>query len=222
MKPYYEEDNIQIFLGDCLEIMPALCLNFDLVLTDPPYGKQWARGKHGIGTVKKVNEKLENVNWDKFIPSKEYFDEIFRISKEQIIFGGNYFTDYLYPSNCWLVWDKRGDFKRGKQIPFADCELAWTSFKRTVKKYTLRIQGFVNDSKDIRVHPTQKPSEVIREIVNDFSSKGDIILDPFLGSGTTLVVCKELNRRGIGIEISKKYCELAISRLHNTQKDMFL
>ena len=213
----------QIICGDCLEVMKELPdKSVDLVVTDPPYGKQWARGRFGIGWVKKVNEKRERVNWDKTIPTKIYFDEMIRVSKNQIIFGGNYFTEYLSPSNCWIVWDKRGNFKRGTQIPFADCELAWTSFNRTIKKYTLRIQGFVNDSKDIRVHPTQKPTEIIEEIINDFSNKDDIILDPFLGSGTTAVACKELGRRYIGIEISPEYCEIARRRVNAISELLFV
>jgi site-specific DNA-methyltransferase (adenine-specific) len=223
IKPYYEEDGIIIYNNDCLEIMPQLKdKSVDLVLTDPPYGKQWARGKNGIGVLKDKNEKFENVSWDTSIPTKEIFGEIFRISKNQIIFGGNYFTEFLPPSNCWIVWDKLGELKLGKQIPFAHCELLWTSFKKTVRKYTLRQQGFINDSKDTREHPTQKPTELIKQILIDWNDNTNIIFDPFLGSGTTLVACKELGRRGIGIEISEKYCEIAVKRLRNTQKEMFI
>ena len=212
---------ITLIHGDCLEEMKKMPdKSVDLVLTDPPYGKQWARGKHGIGELKTKNEKLENVSWDKTIPSKKVFNEIFRISKNQIIFGGNYFTDYLPPSNCWIVWDKLGELKLGKQIPFAHCELVWTSFKKTVRKYTLRSQGFIKDTKDARVHPTQKPSELLKWIVRDFSKENDIILDPFMGSGTTGVACKELGRNFIGIEIAEKYYEIAQKRIANTQRSM--
>jgi len=204
----------KIICGDCLEAMKDIPdKSIDLVLTDPPYGKQWARGKHGIGKLKNKNEKFENLNWDKKIPTKKMFDEMFRVSKNQIIFGGNYFTEFLPPSNCWIVWDKLGDLRLGKQIPFAHCELAWTSFNKTVKKYTLRSQGFINDTQDIRVHPTQKPSELFMSIIEDFSEENDLILDPFLGSGTTAVACKQLKRNYIGIEISPEYCKIAEERL---------
>ena len=137
----------KIYNADCLELMkqlPDKCI--DLVLTDPPYGKKPLRKtdtSNGIG-VASVNFKVGEDNWD-IKPTAEYFNEIIRISKNQIIFGGNYFTDILQPSNCWIVWDKigSGNFKN----PFADCELAWTSFNSVIKKYTCVQQGFVNEDK---------------------------------------------------------------------------
>ncbi len=203
-----------VICGDCIQVMRGMDDNsVDLVLTDPPYGKKWARGKHGIGELKSKNELLENVAWDDKIPSAEVFSEIMRVSKNQIIFGGNYFTAHLPPSNCWLVWDKLGDLKLGKQIPFAHCELAWTSFRRTVKKYTCRSQGFIKDTKDVRVHPTQKPSEIFTQIIEDFTEKGNLILDPFFGSGTTGVAAVRMGRHFIGIEISPDYCTIAEKRI---------
>ena len=213
---------IKLILGDCLEEMKKIPdKSIDLVLTDPPYGKQWARGKNGIGVLKDKNEKFENVAWDNKIPPKEIFDEMFRISKNQIIFGGNYFTEFLPPSNCWIVWDKLSTLKLGKQIPFAHCELLWTSFRITVRKYTLRQQGFINDSKDIREHPTQKPSELLKAILIDFSKQGELICDPFMGSGTTGVAAKELGRNFIGIEIEPKYFKIAKNRINQTIKSLF-
>lgn len=211
---------IEIWNDDCLNVLKNMPdKSVDLVLTDPPYGKMWTRGKNGIG-VDKISNENDKTTWD-IKPTKEVFDEIMRVSKNQIIFGGQYFTDILLPSNCWIVWDKRGNFPRGEQIPFADCELAWTSFNKTIKKYTLVVQGFVNESKDERVHPTQKPSEMIQNILKDFSKETDTILDPFMGSGTTGVACANLNRNFIGIEISKRYCEISeerIMRVLNQQK----
>ena len=168
---------IKLILGDCLGEMKKIPdKSIDLVLTDPPYGKQWARGKNGIGELKDKNEKFESVSWDKNIPSKEVFSEIFRISKNQIIFGGNYFTDFLPPSNCWIVWDKLGDLKLGKQIPFAHCELAWTSLNKTVKKYTLRSQGFIKDTKDVRA-AQKKSDERMAELNLHFVEKiNEVIL----------------------------------------------
>jgi site-specific DNA-methyltransferase (adenine-specific) len=202
-----------IYNCDCLEAMKLMPdKSVDLVLTDPPYGKMWTRGVNGIGILKDKNEDDKTL-WDKQIPSREYFDEMFRVSKNQIIFGGNYFTEYLPPSNCWLVWDKLGDLKLGEQIPFAHCELVWTSFNKTVKKYTLRQQGFINDNDEKREHPTQKPTPLIGAILKDFSNENDLILDPFLGSGTTAKACQELKRNFIGIEISPEYCKIAENRL---------
>lgn len=211
-KDGWESGINQVWLGDCLEAMKLIPdKSVDLVLTDPPYGKMWTRGINGIGVLKDKNEDDKTL-WD-IKPTKEVFDEIIRVSKNQIIFGGNYFTNYLSPSNCWIVWDKLGDLKLGKQIPFAHCELAWTSLNKTVKKYTFRSQGFIKDTKDERVHPTQKPTELFSEIIKDFSNEGDIIYDPFLGSGTTAVAAKQLKRNFIGIETSPTYCKIAEERL---------
>ena len=200
----------EIICGDCLDIMkdwPDKCV--DLVLTDPPYGKKYARGKHGWGVCDN-RPAAQDVRWDKK-PTSEIFDLMRRISQEQIIFGGNYFTDKLPPTNSWIFWDKIG-ITPNKSV-FADGELAWTSFNRVVKKYTLRVMGFINDSKDERQHPTQKPSELFLQIVQDYSQPCDLILDPFCGSGTTCVAAKMLGRRYIGIDISKEYCEIALQRL---------
>lgn len=191
----------EVVLGDCLEIMKQYPDNhFDLLLTDPPYGKKASKGTNGFGSAK--NRQYDE-DWDTKPPSQEYFDEIVRISKNQIIFGGNYFTDKLPPSNCWIVWDKIGQHKFDN--PFADCELAWTSFNKVVKKYTVVQQGFVKDDKEPTVHPTQKPSKLLRQIIRDFAKEGDTIFDPFAGSGSTLRAAKDLGFHAEGVEIQEKY-----------------
>lgn len=206
----------QLFLGDCLEKLKEIPdKSVDLVLTDPPYGKKWARGLNGIGVVKKKNEKFENLFWDSETPNKVYFEQILRVGKSVLIFGGNYFTDVLPISNCWLVWDKRGETPRGQQIPFADCELIWTNLNKTIKKYVCVNQGFIRDSKDERLHPTQKPTELILDILKDFSKENDLILDPFMGSGTTGVAALKLQRRFIGIEINPEYFAIAEKRIND-------
>lgn len=200
----------QIIHGDCLSVMkswPDNCV--DLVLTDPPYGKKYARGKRGWGVCNN-RPKYKDVQWD-IKPTVKVFNEINRMSTNQIIFGGNYFTDILSPSNGWIFWDKIGTTVN-KSV-FTDGELAWTSFNRVIKKYTLRMMGFINDSKDVRQHPTQKPLELFLEIVRDYSEPTDLILDPFCGSGTTCVAAKMLGRNYIGIDISKEYCEIARMRI---------
>ena len=215
MKILSENPKIEIWNDDCLNVLKTMPdKSVDLVLTDPPYGKKWTRGSNGIGISKDQNEN-DSLGWDK-IPDKTYFDEMLRIGKKVIIWGGNYFTNFLYPSNCWLVWDKRGNFPRGEQIPFADCELAWTSENKTVKKFTLISQGFVSDVKEERCHPTQKPEELFKWCIKQFSKENDLILDPFMGSGTTGVACANLNRNFIGIEISEKYCQIAEERIMRT------
>ena len=213
--PYYSEDNgnIEIYLGDCLTLMKDIPdESIDLVLTDPPYG---IGADKGVGGGIQKGRKYEG-NWD-VRPQKEYFSEILRISKQAIIFGGQCFTDLLPQNNHWIVWDKTGEIKFNN--PYSGAELAWTNIiKNTVKKYVIIQAGFIAQEKD-RWHPTQKPVALIRAILRDYECQ--TVLDPFLGSGTTLIACKELNRRCIGIEISEKYCEVAKRRLINTQKNMF-
>lgn len=157
----------KITLGDSLEILkqlPDKCI--DLVLTDPPYGIKCDGGSYGLGVKpKEVTKK----NWDDKIPDKVYFDEMFRVSKNQIIFGGNYFTKYLTPTKSWIVWDKIGELKLENN--FSQCELIWTSLKNVTKKITFIQQGFINDDKEenkFRFHPTQKPLRLIERILRDY------------------------------------------------------
>jgi site-specific DNA-methyltransferase (adenine-specific) len=207
---------IKLILGDCLTEMRKMPYkSVDLILTDPPYGinshsKNASRGKLAIA---KDYGKCE---WDKQIPHKQIFDEMFRVSKNQIIFGGNYFVEYLTNSPCWIFWDKDNGAN-----DFADGELAYTSFKSAVRKIKWRWNGMLQEDmkhKDIRVHPTQKPVGVMKWLLNKYSSQEHTILDPFLGSGTTAVACKELNRNCIGIEISPEYYKIAEQRIRNTSE----
>lgn len=187
---------------------------FDLILTDPPYGLNIA--KSGCLSIKGASSKQRKFTpskWDKK-PEKSLFDKMLSVSKNQIIWGGNYFTDYLYPSKCWLVWWKKDGLPRGT---FADCELAWTSFNQPSQVFNSRWHGFIRDSKEKRYsHPTQKALDVMKWCIENFSKPGDIILDPFVGSGTTCVAAKQLGRKYIGIDISEEYCKIAKERLNET------
>ena len=193
----------------------------DLVIADPPYGIKRDKGFGGFrgfrGFGKQIaSRRYENDNWDDKRPDKIYFDEILRIGKLVMIFGGNFFADILPRTTHWIVWDKLNTMPT-----FSDCELIWTNSKRkSVKKITHLYNGLIG-KEEWRVHPTQKPVALMKKIIADYSKNSDTILDPFLGSGTTLVACKELGRRGIGIEISEEYCKIAINRLKNTQKLLF-
>ena len=195
--------------GDCLELMKEFPdKSIDVIITDPPYGKKADRGTNGFGSAK---NRIYKGGWDSKIPEKAVFDEMFRIAKNVIIFGGNYFAHYLPPSKCWIFWDKKGDiaFKN----PFADGELIYTTFTKPVKKIVFRQQGFITDSKDRRYHPTQKPSELVQTLIEQFSDEGDIILDPFLGSGTTAIAAVKTNRHYIGFELDPNYFDIACKRL---------
>ena len=218
LPPYYQDDYVTIYNCDSLTAIVALRPSRDniIMITDPPYGKQFARGKNAIGRVKEVNEKFENLEWDKATPSKEYFDAMFNSSRHQIVFGANYFWENFYSTNGLIIWDKVVDFNN-EASPFADCELAWTSFNKVAKIYRLRNQGFVTDVKEEKQHPTQKPEALMIKILEDYTTQADIICDPFMGSGTTLVAAKSLGRKAIGMEINQKYCEIAVKRLSYLQ-----
>jgi site-specific DNA-methyltransferase (adenine-specific) len=202
----------KIYNVDCLEFMrtlPDKC--FDLVLTDPPYGLGDRLGNGG-GKNKNMKSRLLYVesDWDDELPANEIFEQIFRISKNQIICGGNYFS--LPPSRCFISWDKL------QYMPtFSACEYIWTSFDKPAKimKHTSTDPN--------RVHPTQKPIQLMAEIILKFSKEGETVFDPFMGSGTTAIACLKTNRNFIGCEISPKYCDIANKRIKEftDQQDLF-
>ena len=205
----------KIYNADCLELMkqlPDKCV--DLVLTDPPYGIGIS-GSVGGGSYRGKVKECKKCNWDNEIPKKEYFDEIFRISKNQIIFGGNYFIEYLKNTRCMITWYKREGLP---DRTFADSELAWTSFDKNSQVYSIRHDGFIRDSKEPKeAHPTQKPLKLFQQILSDYSKEGQIILDCFSGSGTTAIACHNLNRNFICIEKDYDYWKASVERLENAQ-----
>ena len=224
MKKLSEIQDWQEMIGDvincdCLEGMKLIPdKSVDLILTDPPYGISMDKGFGGFdgfgGLGTPIARRKYDDCWDKTTPSQEVFDTILEKSKISIIFGGNFFANMLPNGGHWLVWDKLNTMPT-----FGDCELAWTNIKRnSVKKYTLQYNGLIGKEVN-RQHPTQKPLELMRWIIVNYSNEGDLILDPFMGSGTTLRACKDLNRRYIGMELSKKYCKVADDRLK--QQNLF-
>ena len=220
MTPYYETELGTLYHGDCLEVMKELeAESIDLVLTDPPYGIKRDKGFEGFGGFgKKIARRQFEGDWDNDRPSKEYFEAILKIGKLSMIFGGNFFADILPQSKHWLVWDKLNTMPT-----FGDCELIWTNSKRnSVKKYILEWNGLLG-KEETREHPTQKPIKLLYMILRDYSKDTDLILDPFLGSGTTAVACERLGRKWIGIEISKEYCDIAVKRIEaeRAQRKLF-
>lgn len=208
MTPYYEQDGITIYHGDCREVLPTLGL-FDLLLTDPNYGIGEARGKNKSRSVLATSKDFGTKSWDDAPPQRWLLDQAISMARWQIIFGGNYF--HLPPAKCWLVWDKDNG-----ENDFADCELAWTNLDKAVRKLTFRWQGMLTEPgvpKEDRVHPTQKPEPVMRWALMNAPQDARTVLDPFMGSGTTLVACKRLGRMAIGIEQDESYCEMAVKRL---------
>lgn len=217
----------RIINADCLDILqqlPDKCI--DLVLTDPPYGigvnkksvilDGTIQGK-GFGARRSNFAKKD---WDDAIPQKEIFDEIFRVSKNQILWGGNYFAEYLYNSSCWIVWNKDNGTN-----DFADCEIAYTSFKSAVRMFEYRWNGCLQGNmkeKEIRIHPTQKPLPLFQWCLQNYSKEGDLVLDCFSGSGTTAVACHNLHRRFICIEKDPEYWAASVKRLEEIQKQLTL
>lgn len=209
----------QIIHGDCLAVMKTLPdKSVDLVLTDPPYGIGADKGVGG-GSYRGAVHKFEG-DWDNSIPNKEYFDEIFRVSKNQIIFGGNYMTEYLPPRSSWIIWDKREGLP---QRTFADCEMAWVSDKTPARIFRFRWDGMIQENmkdKEVKYHPTIKPVELMKYCLQKFPD-ANIVLDPFGGSCTTAVACKQLKRNYICIEKEAKYVQICNERLVTTTSPMF-
>jgi len=213
----------KVICGDCLDIMQGIPDGaVDLVVTDPPYGMNIAR-KGTLNVYSKAGYKASD--WDKDIPTNQHFDQLIRVSRNQIIFGGNYFP-YLWTVACrgFIYWNKCNHTDNR-----ADGELAWTSFDMCSRhidylwdgnrygfpRGTIRGVG----KPTIRSHPTQKPKEVMSFCITIDKSSPSIILDPFCGSGTTLVAAKQLGRKYIGIDISRAYCDIAEDRLR--QEELF-
>lgn len=206
--PYYDRDGITLYHGDCREILPLLD-PVDAIVTDPPYGIGEAAGKNKSRSVAALSKDFGNEDWDEEPPPEWLFLLMRERSRWQVIFGGNYFP--LPPSSCWLVWDKdNGD------NDFADCELAWTNLRKAVRRVRYRWQGMLQQNmaaKEPRWHPTQKPLDVMAWVIGHLPDGVSSVLDPYAGSGTTLVAAKQAGMSAIGIEQSERYCEIAVDRL---------
>ena len=209
---------------DCMEYMRTLQeKTFDLAVVDPPYGIGMDGGVIG-GSVLAKNTNFTKKDWDKQPPEKGYFEELERVSKNQVIFGANYFMSKITQkdSPCWIVWDKdNGDNY------FADCELAYTSFKSAVRKFKYRWQGMLQESaknKEIRIHPTQKPVALYAWIFARYAKPGDKILDTHLGSGSSRIAAYDAGLDFVGCEIDKDYFAAQEERFaaHTAQLSLFV
>ena len=205
----------KIYNCDCLEFMKTLpdkCI--DLCLTDPPYGIGIDGQKEQYCKNPKHNRKKHDFKgWDNVIPSIEVFKEIFRVSKNQIIWGGNYFVEYLESHKCWLYWDKGQD-----GLTMSDGELAYTSFDTPLRAIKINRCELIKDNTK---HPTQKPLRLGTWILEKYAKEGDIIFDPFAGSGTFLVSAQNLGFKYIGCELDKDYFEIAEKRLGFIKQRLF-
>jgi site-specific DNA-methyltransferase (adenine-specific) len=197
----------QVYNMDCMELMAQYPDKyFDLAVVDPPYGIGAASDKRGntqYGKAAAVSKSYGKKEWDKEPPNNEYFNQLLRISKNQIIWGANHFLKWN--SSCWLVWDKdNGD------NGYADCELAWTSFDSAVRKFKWKWQGMLQQNmknKEHRIHPTQKPVALYDWIYKNYAKEGDKILDTHLGSGFSRIAANKAGLDFIGCELDKDYFE---------------
>lgn len=195
--------NIELLHIDCMEYMATLPDKaFDLAIVDPPYGI-------GINVSMGRRKGDKKSSYHKFsgndlsIPDEQYFLGLQRVSENQIIWGGNYMTDYLFPSSCWLLWDKGFS----EDVTFAQFELAWTSFKSSAKKYNYNAAKNNN-----RIHPTQKPVALYKWLLSNYAKQGDRILDTHLGSGSSAIAAHKMGFDFVGCELDKDYYDAACKR----------
>ncbi len=219
MKQKQQIGDCTLYLGDCLDILPTLVDAYEItaLVTDPPYGIGESNEK-ALSRGKLANPiDYGHFEWDKKPASAVQISSARIRAKNQIIFGGNYFE--LPPTSCWLVWDKQNGTN-----DFADCELAWTNLQKAVRRIYWRWNGMIRRGDDVRQHPTQKPEGVMKWCIEQLPDTCSIILDPFMGSGTTGVACAKMGRKFIGIEIEPKYFDIACRRIEEAyrQPDMFV
>jgi len=205
--------NITLYNADCMEIMKGFKdKQFDLAIVDPPYGlgKRLAHGsKEKKNSQSKFTEEFYSKNWDNEIPSKEYFDELIRVSKNQIIWGGNYFP--LPPSRCIICWDKMVYIPSMSRIEFA-----WTSFDLLPQL----IQ--INNTDSNGIHLTQKPVQLYKWLLNKYAKAGDAILDTHLGSGSSAIAAHDGGFEFTGIELDEEYYNAAKKRISEHQRQLNL
>jgi site-specific DNA-methyltransferase (adenine-specific) len=206
--------NATLYLGDCMDLMKQFPdKHFDLAIVDPPYGLGIFRSKNHIrGHLANARNYKPFYGGDKKSPDRAYFIELQRVSKYQIIWGANHFISKLaIDSPCWIVWDKQnGAFSS------ADCELAWSNFKRAVRIFTFRWHGMLQGdmkNKEARIHPTQKPVTLYKWLLSKYAKQGWKILDTHFGSGSIAVACNELGFNLTASEIDEDYFNAACKRI---------
>lgn len=218
------------FNCDCMDGMSHFPDNyFNLAIVDPPYGigvghKLNRGGCRAItyGESKKALAKQKEYHMfnDSTIPDAEYFKELFRVSKAQIIWGGNFFLDYLGNASCLIVWDKGR-----RNMDQADCEIAWTSLKGQSRVFNYLWNGMLQENmknKEKRIHITQKPVALYEWLLRNYAADGDVILDTHTGSASSLIACERLGYRFVGFELDKEYYELSKKRFQQETAQMTL
>ena len=214
----------KLYQGDCFGVMSNFDDNeLDLGLTDPPYGiginkmNFVTSGAIKAGVAHRNDFRNHSTDWDEFTFKVEYFNELKRITKNQIIFGANHFSNILPNSRGWVVWDKRCEEKYSND--FADCEIIWTSFDRPSRIIRYLWSGMLQEDmskKEKRYHPTQKPVKVIESLL-DMCKDIKTVIDPFMGSGSTMLACQNRRLDCVGVEIDPKYCNTIKERAFGRQ-----
>lgn len=217
MTPYYDQDGIQIFHGDCRNVLPTIAPEtVGLVLTDPPYGIGYQKMR---GSSTRNSKLLPGLNGRRFVPihgDDQPFDPTPLLTFPRVIlWGANNFADKLPPSKGWIVWDKRPGLP---PICNGDCELAWTNITGAVRRFEHKWDGINRASERAQkhLHPTQKPVALFIWILSRWSKPSDLILDPYMGSGPVAAACQQLGRRYVGVDLEEAYCEIAVKRLQQS------
>jgi len=209
--------NISLYQADCMEMLKQMPDNYyELAIVDPPYGIDV--NMENLGRRKTEKRKYESKGWDKSAPLPDYFDELRRVSKNQIIWGSNHFIDsfpFMCNSSCWIVWNKMIT----GNVPFSKAELAWTSFKTSLNMVNIPVQS-VGDK---RIHPTQKPVKLYKWLLQNYAKEGDKILDTHLGSMSIALACWDLKFDLDGFELDGDYFKAGVARLeeHTSQGQLF-
>jgi site-specific DNA-methyltransferase (adenine-specific) len=212
---------IELLNIDCKEYMATQEDNaFDLAIVDPPYGiGESGKSNNSRGKLAISKDYKPFYGDDLKPPDEKYFIELKRISKNQIIWGANHFISRIpFDSSCWIVWDKVNG-----ETDFADCELAYTSFKTAVRKFTFQWQGMLQGNmknKEIRIHPTQKPVALYRWLLENYAQKGQRILDTHLGSGSSAIAAHYFGVEFVGCEIDKYYYDAAVERFNRETRQI--
>jgi site-specific DNA-methyltransferase (adenine-specific) len=217
-------DKIQITNEDNMLLMARYPDKyFDLAIVDPPYGIGEDGGDKQRNFISKkcpkgTNKHYTKKNWDNSKPNADYFIELKRVSKNQIIWGGNYFVDYLDSSMGWIFWDKKNG-----ESDFSDGELAYTSFNKGLRKFEWLWAGFQKQRPETRIHPTQKPVALYKWILDKYAKPNDKILDTHLGSGSIAIACHDYGFELTACELDVEYYEKAKQRIlnHVAQQKLF-
>jgi site-specific DNA-methyltransferase (adenine-specific) len=221
--------NSEVYLEDCVTALKRYADNhFDLAIVDPPYGINFdgnttVKGKGGKANTFSNKQHHDKKGWDTNRPTDEYFAELQRVSKNQIIWGGNYFADLLPAKKGWIFWDKK--ITNANNTNFSDGELAWTSFDCILRRFTYDWIGFGylnNPQKEKKIHPTQKPIQLYSWILNTYAKPNDLILDTHLGSGSSRIAAYKGGFNFVGFEIDSDYFNAQEKRFNEFKSQLRL